>query len=272
MIRIEDFFELLLQEIAENPQLKKTYRFLDDSRPSVFNFRKRYFCQRLEYIQKSITKKDTFIWDCGCGFGTTAIFLTLNGYTVYGNTLEFFYEQLPARVKYWSRFGDLSKLTISYENHFDIKPKGNYDYIIAQDTLHHLEPIGQALKIIFDSLAKGGKLIAIEENGKSFINKFKNYIKRGNKLVIEFHDQRLDRTILLGNENLRSIDRWNQLLSENEFRIDFNSLEYIRLYTPFFYKILSPATIDKQEHSWWRRFSFLRNYFYFGINFIGLKN
>jgi SAM-dependent methyltransferase len=268
---VEEFYALFLEELKQNSNLRNYYKFLNDPVPSVVQFRKKYFCQRLEYIFNHINKSSSEIWDCGCGFGTTAIFLTLNGHSLYGNTLEYYFEQIPERIKYWEKFGDLSRLKLTYENLFDIKPEKQYDYIIAQDTLHHLEPINEALQILSNSIKQGGSLISIEENGKSFINRFKNFLKRGNKLVIEIYDEKLNKKFLLGNENLRSLKTWNNLLAENKLQIDNTTIEFVRIYTPFFYKFLSANTINRTEENFWKKSSILRDYFYFGVNFCSIK-
>ena len=271
MIPISSFFDLLVGELEVNPNLRHYYKFLEDPSPAVYNFRKRYFCQRLEYIQKSIQSKDAEIFDCGCGYGTTAIFLVLNGHHVNGNTLEFYYDQIPSRIEYWSRFGDLSGLKIEHTDLFDYRPAKKFDYIIAQDTLHHLEPIGDALKILSDLLVPGGRLISIEENGDCLINRFKNYIRRGNKLVIEVYDERTKKTFLLGNENLRSLKQWKELFSKAGIETNQQTAEYIRVFTPFWYRLLSLSSIEKKEYAYWRKYPVLKKYFYFGVNFTGTR-
>ena len=268
---VSEFFDLLLKELEENPSLRGYYRFLNEPSKAKFIFRKRYYIQRLEYIANSVTKEKSMIWDCGCGYGTTAIFLALNGHTVYGNTLEYYFEQIPQRLKYWSRFGDLSQLKLDYKNHFDIKEKAQYDYVIAQDTLHHLEPVNEALDIISESLKSGGELIAIEENGKNIFNRTKNYLRRGNKRILEIYDERLQRNILIGDENTRPLNEWNDLLSTSKIYIDNNSVEYVRLYLPISYKFSSEEALDKKEKEIWKKNAFLWKYFYFGTNFIAIK-
>ena len=268
---VNDFFSLLLKELEENPSLRGYYRFLNDKSESKFIFRKRYYLQRLEYIANSVTKSNSSVWDCGCGYGTTAIFLALNGHTVYGNTLEYYFDQIPARLKYWSQFGDLSKLKLDYKNHFDVKDKEQYDYVIAQDTLHHLEPVHEALDIISESLKKGGELVEIEENGKNIFNRTKNFLRRGNKRIKEIYDEKLQRNILIGDENTRPLKEWDILLSKSNMQIQDHSVEYVRLYLEFSYRLFSEDRLDKKEKEKWKKNAFLRKYFYFGTNFIATK-
>ena len=209
MITIENFFIKFLKELETQPSLWSYYKFHSDSKS--FDFRKAYFCQRLEYISKAIQKKDSITWDLGCGYGTTALFLALNGFKIHGTTLEFYFKEIPKRFEYWSQFGDVSGFTFDYEDLFEPAvehPK--FDYIIVQDTLHHLEPLTDALKILHDHLNDDGEMIVIEENGANLIQSLKLYKQRGNKRIIEFYDERLKKTILLGNENIRSLAAWKE--------------------------------------------------------------
>jgi SAM-dependent methyltransferase len=268
---VNEFYDLLLKELGENPNLRGYYRFLNDMNAAKYAFRKKYFIQRLEYINDAVSKGNSVIWDCGCGYGTTAIFLTLNGHKVYGNTLEYYFEQIPARLKYWGQFGDLKNLKLDYGNHFDMKDQGLYDYVIAQDTLHHLEPNHEALEIISTALKPGGSLIAIEENGKNIFNRVKNYLRRGNKRIKEIYDERLQRKILIGDENTRPVEEWDKLLATVNLKLDHDSLTYVRLFLPAFYKVYSEEKIDKKENEIWKKNSFLRRYFYFGTSFLAKK-
>jgi SAM-dependent methyltransferase len=265
------FFELLQIEVQNNPALQGYYKFGKENSKSDYAFRKNYYLQRLEYIENAIGAIPSDIWDCGCGYGTTAIFLVLNGHKVYGNTLEFYVDQFQSRRRYWEQFGSLENLKLDYKDHFDITEKSVFDFVIAQDTLHHLEPVEQALQIISNSLKYSGRLIAIEENGKNILNRFKNFIRRGNKRVKEIYDERLQKTFLLGDENTRYITEWDKLLKNHQLFIKTDSVDYVRLYLPPFYSFLNEQTILKSEKTVWKKNDLLKRYFYFGTNFIAEK-
>ena len=266
-MNVEEFFNLFIKELEAKPTLWSYYKYHNDSKS--FEFRKAYFCQRLEYIQKAIRQKESLTWDIGCGYGTTAIFLALNGYKIHGTTLEFYFEEIPERMKYWSQFGDVSGFTFDYEDIFDpsIKPV-KYDYIIVQDTLHHLEPLQDALKVISDHLYPSGEIVAVEENGSNLIQSLKLYKQRGNKRIIEFYDERLKKTILLGNENIRSIQTWQDEMNKQGLEIDMNSLQYVRAYPPFLFNKFGYEKSIEMEQQLWKKNKFMREYFFFGINFI----
>src|SRR4051812_47768388 len=163
MMSVEVFFQHLLAELTENKSLWAYHKFLTDPRKLLF--RKAYFCQRLQYIVDHIGSGNQPIWDCGCGFGSTALFLAMNGYKVRGTTLEFYYDQIEKRKKFWSVFGDADLFDCSYQDLFTTSQKKEFATIIVQDTLHHLHPLEPALDILHRSLKEDGRLIVIEENG-----------------------------------------------------------------------------------------------------------
>jgi SAM-dependent methyltransferase len=264
----DQFFDLFLAELKAKPSLYGYYKFHTDPTPSKVLFRKRYFLQRLRYIAKQLEGSPKIVWDCGSGYATTAIYLTLCGHKVYGNTLEFYFDEIPDRLKYWSQFGDLSALELTYENHFDLTFDQRFDAVIAQDTLHHLEPIDEAIQIIAKALKSTGQLIAIEENGTNLVNTFKNYKMRGNKRIIELYDERLQRTILLGNENTRTYDHWKRLLAKQGLYAADESLDYVRLLWSSMYGNKTTEQLDKIENRIWRTNGFLRRFGYFGVSFV----
>ena len=275
MISPEQFFELMLKELEVHTEMQPYYKFLGNK--SSWHFRRNYFLQRLRYIQKhivgtTVASKDLSIWDCGCGYGTTCIFLALNGIKTYGTTLEFYYDTVQKRKEYWSKYGDTSLFTCTYENLFDNRPSpGRYDWIIVQDTLHHLEPIGEALQIFNQSLKSGGKLLSIEENGNNLIQRLKLYKYRGNKRIITFYDEKLKKEILLGNENIRSLASWQQLFGKAGFNLPTDKVQYVRYYLPFYYRISNPQKLLEAEEKIQQGAGIRREYFFFGLNFIAEK-
>ena len=270
IMTIDQFFTLFLKELETQPTLWHYYKFHTD--PNSFEFRKAYFCQRLEYISNSIHKKDAAIWDIGCGYGTTALFLALNGYKIHGTTLEFYFKEIPARIEYWSQFGDVSGFTFGYEDLFDeTEDKGEFDYIIVQDTLHHLEPLDKALQIIYRHLKPDGKVVSIEENGSNIIQSLKLYKQRGNKRIIEFYDERLKKTILLGNENIRSLKKWTEEFANNKLKVEPASVNYVRAYPPFIFNKYGYKDAIHREQNLWKSNALAKEYFFFGVNFIASK-
>jgi len=264
---VETFFELFLKELEADRQLWSYYKFHSD--PASFGFRKAYFCQRLQYVIDHAGSSQSSILDVGCGYGTTALFLALNGYRVHGTTLEFYFKEIPERIRYWSAFGDVSAFTYDYEDLFDTSiRRGHYDRIIVQDTLHHLEPLPEALGILRGLLNQEGRMIVVEENGNNLVQSLKLYRQRGNKRVIEFYDERLKKTILLGNENIRSLKTWKYEFERQGLHIDPSSVHYVRALPPSLFNRLGYRKAVEMEQGLWKRIPVLKEYFFFGINFI----
>jgi hypothetical protein len=197
------------------------------------------------------------------------LFLVLNGYSVHGTTLEFYYKELPRRMEYWSAFGNVSGFTYDYEDLFDSSvDRGTFDRIIVQDTLHHLEPLPDALAILRNHLRAEGKLLAIEENGNNLVQSLKLYRQRGNKRVIEFYDERLNKTILLGNENIRSLATWKREMAAQGLSVEEDSVQYVRAYPPSLFNRMGYERSIASEQRLWKNQALLREYFFFGINFM----
>ncbi len=278
---VEQFFELFLEELKSRDKLREYYKFHDD--PSKLPFRKAYFCQRLQYVFDQIQSyshalrlspsQTPKIWDCGCGYATTQIFLALNGIPTRGTTLEFYFKEIPKRLDYWSKYGDMKLVKVSYEDVFDTKINENSeDIIIVQDTLHHLEPLQNSLSIFHKTLRPGGKLIAIEENGNNLIQRLKLYRQRGNNRIIDYYDEGLGRTVTMGNENIRPYPLWRAEFIKAGFEMEEDKLNYVRLFPPSIFQRKLPDDVMKREQMLWQRYGLLREYFFFGVNFVARKS
>jgi SAM-dependent methyltransferase len=263
---VDEFLKLFMQELQMNSDLRSYYRLLNNK--NCYHWRKAYFESRLRYVNDRLPAKKANIWDAGCGYGTAAIFLALNGHKVTANTLEFYYDKIAGRLDYWKQFGDLSGLGFEYANLFDMPVRqGFYDIIIAQDTLHHLEPIDEAMLIFRKSLADNGKIIVTEENGSNFFIALKNFRKRGFKRVTWYYDEKLQKTIRFGNENARSLGRWHCILSNAGMNVSADSVGFVRFFPPFFFNNANYYRLQKKEEEIGKKYRLLREILFFGINF-----
>ena len=269
----ERFLSLFLEELKENRALYPYYKLVDGT-DSRRQFRQAYFMQRLSYLEKYIDfSSSPAILDCGCGFGTTGLFLAMNGCASRGTTLEFYADQIERRRQYWSQFGDVSLFDYAYENIFDTPPAANsYDYIILQDTLHHIEPVEKGLEILCTALKPSGKLILIEENGGSWFKSLMLFLQGGNRRVVEIYDERLQKHIQMGNENIRSEKQWRQLFQKTGFVVDDASVQYIRLLPPMAYRRQPADKVIAKEQRLSTRCPFLKHHFYMGLNMVLEKN
>ncbi|MDR2972150.1 MAG: methyltransferase domain-containing protein [Bacteroidales bacterium] len=266
------FLKLFEKELDENQNLYPYYK-LNKGSVSQKDFRKAYFLQRLNFIEKHVEKKEkTTVLDCGCGYGTTAFFLSLNNIHVVGTTLEFYFEQIDNRKKYWNNFGNIANVTFEYQDIFESNFEENsFDYIILQDTLHHIEPVKKAIQIFFKLLKKGGKIILVEENGACFARQAILFAKRRNKRIIEYFDTKLQKTILFGNENIRTENEWKKLFEGEGFTCLNQETNYIRYYSPFAYKNKKMEEIIEKEQKIANHNNWLRHRFFFGINMVFTK-
>jgi len=269
MMRVQEFFSLFIEELKENKGLWKYYKFLTEEKK--FYFRKAYFCQRLDFIEKQIQKRNSTIWDFGCGYGTTALFLAMNGFSVFGSTLEFYFEEIEKRKQYWNQFGNANLFTCNYEDIFDSHPENDFDFIVVQDTLHHIEPIDEGLKILANCLKHGGKLVVIEENGNNLLENSRLIMQRGFAKKIKYFDERLNKTVWMGNENIRGLRKWEQLFDQHFLKIEETSIEYIRLFPPFMINEKNYGCMVLREREKWKKSLLLREWFYVGINFTAKK-
>jgi len=271
-ITASTFLDLFVRELDENQHLFPYYK-LNHGSFIQKEFRKAYFLQRLHFIEKHVEKNENIaVLDCGCGYGTTAFFLGMNRIPVLGTTLEFYFDQIDNRKKYWSNFGSIENITFEYQNILESTFEENsFDYIILQDTLHHIEPVADALKIFFKLLKKGGKLILVEENGACWMRQAILFTQRRNKRIIEYYDQKLQKTILLGNENVRSEKKWIQLFENAGFTNLAEETQYIRYCYPYAYKNKKMEDVIEKEQKIAKKNIWLCRRFFFGINMIFTK-
>jgi ubiquinone/menaquinone biosynthesis C-methylase UbiE len=266
------FLDFFVKELKENQHLFPYYK-LNHGSTAKQEFRKAYFFQRLHFIEKQIEEEeDIAVLDCGCGYGTTTFFLNTNHIPVVSTTLEFYFDQIENRKKYWRNFGNVDEITFEYQNILESTFKENsFDYIILQDTLHHIEPVNEALKIFFKILKKDGKLILIEENGACWARQAILFAQRRNKRIIEYYDPKLQKTISFGNENIRTEKKWITLFKNAGFTNLTKETNYIRFCYPVAYKNKKMDKIIEKEQKIAAKNRWLRRRFFFGMNMVFTK-
>jgi SAM-dependent methyltransferase len=264
------FLELLIRELRQNEELRNYYRLIDSEKYLLF--RKAYLEQRLSYVLRNLHGQNLRVWDVGCGYATTSILLTLSGHQVTGSTLEYYYDKISNRISYWSEFGDMAGLDIRFENIFDLEPiPEQFDIILLQDTLHHLEPVEDALKIFRRMLKKNGKIIVSEENGRNIFCAAKHFKERGFNRITRMYDETTGKYILFGNENTRSFSKWMHLFEKNGFVVNQKHTEFIRFFPPSFFHEENYYKLMGKEQEIWKKNRLLRDFLFFGFNFIAEK-
>ncbi|MDR3046785.1 MAG: class I SAM-dependent methyltransferase [Bacteroidales bacterium] len=270
---VNQFYQLLCNEIELTPGLYPYYK-LNEGNESRRRWRKVYFTQRLEYINRHIDQflSNPTILDCGCGYGSTCLFLAMNNIETEGITLEYYADLIAGRKSFWSQFGNSALFSYRYENLFDNPPAENsLDYIILQDTLHHIEPIDVGLSIFYNALKKNGKLILVEINGASLLESFIFFLKRGNKKIIEFYDEKLDKMITMGNEYFRSENHWKKMFADKGFTCEEDAIHYIRYFMPFSFRKNNENEIIRKEQHISLHYPLLKKYGFFGLNMVFTK-
>jgi hypothetical protein len=111
-----------------------------------------------------------------------------------------------------------------------------------------------------------GIIIGIEENGNNLLIRANRYRTRGNNRIIEVYDEKLGKTHLLGNENIRSYETWKKEFENAGFELKDKS--YIRLFFPFFYTKNNAEKLISKEQKLWKSNTILREFFFMGLNFI----
>lgn len=269
-MKVEEFYNIFCNELKLNKSLYPYYKLTHGSVSDQL-FRKAYFIQRLHFIENHIPKDDSLkILDCGCGYGTTAIYFSMNNIPVLGTTLEEkYYEVKENRKEFWNNYGDANLYNCVYQNIFDNPPKENsLDYIILQDTLHHIEPVDKGLEIFYKSLKQNGKIILVEENGACIVQSIKLWKQRGNKRIKECYDNVLGKTYLMGDENIRSRKKWKKLFKEAGFIYCKEDTQYIRFYPPCMFKTQNFDKRINQEQNFWKKVPLVKNLFFFGLNMV----
>ena len=104
----------------------------------------------------------------------------------------------------------------------------------------------------------------------NLIQTAKLFLQRGNRRVIELYDEKLQKPILLGNENIRSEKAWARALTRAGFEMKGNDLKYIRFYLPVAARRFADAeALVAAENK--LTSPLLKWFFFFGINFVAVR-
>ena len=96
--------------------------------------------------------------------------------------------------------------------------------------------------------------------------------QRGFKKVKTIYDEILEKDILIGDENIRSLSAWDALLFKNNMSLNHDSLNYIRFFYPIAYKDKPIEEVFRIEQRIQNKSSMLKKWFFFGLNFVAQKN
>jgi hypothetical protein len=95
--------------------------------------------------------------------------------------------------------------------------------------------------------------------------------KRGFKKISTYYDEHLNKNVLFGNENARSLNKWEDLFMRSGFSIAPETCEYVRLFPHFFFNSSNYHTLPVKESEIASHYSLIRECLFFGINFTAIK-
>jgi Holliday junction resolvase len=86
--------------------------------------------------------------------------------------------------------------------------------------------------------------------------------------VVEIWDEKLQKPILLGNENIRGLNTWRKTLAKGGLEIDDKKTQYIRILPPFMFKKDEMEKKISREQKIISCSRLFRKRFAFGLNMI----
>ncbi|MDP4173875.1 MAG: hypothetical protein Q8933_07905 [Bacteroidota bacterium] len=122
--------------------------------------------------------------------------------------------------------------------------------------------IDKALEIFSKVLKKYSKIIVIEENGNNILQRTKLYLRQGNKRIINYYDDNIKKNLLMGNENIKTLQQWRKIFNNHGFKI--SNTQYIRAFPPFLMNKNNYSKFIETEQTIWKKSARLREYFYWG--------
>ena len=92
------------------------------------------------------------------------------------------------------------------------------------------------------------------------------FAQRGTKRIITVHDDVLGKDVLMGNENIRPEKVWRKHFEKAGFRMDEESLQYVRFLPSWRFNEENLTKNVEKEQEIWKKNAFLRHHFFWGIN------
>lgn len=178
------------------------------------------------------------ILDAGCGTGTEAIFYGLSGADVLGIDISDTRLKLAQKRKnYYEKKNNVKlKVNFSLNNIFNIS--GLFDIIWINEAISHIHPYEDFIKLCFNRLKKGGKLIIADTNKMNpvFFYRAKKEQKRSGGIITVKKEPKTGDDILYAVERIFTIYQIQTLMSALFKNIKLYPIGYI----PFFFYNIFP--------------------------------
>lgn len=181
-------------------------------------FRALFFAMRLQPVLSYIeqfqqeNRRPPSILDLGCGFGREAILLGLYGAQVHGVDVSPEKIELAGKIKQNIEGKQRTSLDVNFgvANLFRFAPSQAYDAVYSSATLHHIEPVSDAIQTIASLVAPNGYFFLSDENGYSPVQQFHVQKKIGFAKPRKYLkvDSETGESFRYGNENIRPPFLW----------------------------------------------------------------
>ena len=165
------FYNLIRDEIKNSTPLygKEDAETLRNYYPNIltneiyYNYIRQHYASRIIPLIENI-RSNSEILDVGCGTGSESILCGFLGRKVLG--IDISKERIKLakkRIKYFE-----NKLNTKIDAKFSLKNIfkhiGKYDIIWANEAIQHIAPLNEFLKISYENLKVGGRLIIADQN------------------------------------------------------------------------------------------------------------
>jgi 2-polyprenyl-3-methyl-5-hydroxy-6-metoxy-1,4-benzoquinol methylase len=216
------------------------YRKAIDAPNASLRFRALFFAMRLQpvltYIAEFVRaqRRPPYILDLGCGFGLESTLICLSGAKVHGidgsrDKIDGARERQAAYEEAYQK-----KLDLSYDlvNLFKFHPTEPYDAVYSSATLHHIEPAGEATKVISGLIKPGGYFFLSDENGYSLPQQLVVQRRIGWRTPRKYWttDEETGEKFLYGHENIRAPFQWTGHM--RKAGLEPQSIKYCRFLPP----------------------------------------
>jgi 2-polyprenyl-3-methyl-5-hydroxy-6-metoxy-1,4-benzoquinol methylase len=213
---------------------------LDPTQTTRIQFRALFFAMRLQpvlsYIQQFKLQHNSAprILDLGCGMGLESLLLSLAGAVVHG--IDPWSEMIKfaqyRQTKYQAHYGIQLNLDYEHINLFKYTPSEPYDAVYSSATLHHIEPVSDAIKKISQLIKPDGYFFLSDENGLSPVQQLAVQKKIGWIHPRKFWriDSDTGERYLYGNENIRATFLWGRYMRDAGLKPQ--TIKYCRFLPP----------------------------------------
>lgn len=204
------------------------YKGLFKNRTSLNALRVAGYARRIEPVVREIINHggQPRVLDAGCGYGTESLLFYLLGAEVFGiELIPERFESAKSRPDFYQKYSRTS-LPIRFINknilHFLEESQDAFDIIWAMESISHIHPLEDFLRLAKNRLNQHGKIIVSDQNLISPVTFIRNFkIRRGveEKVHHQFLDPDTGQPVDYAVEKIYSAKRFSNYLKMAGFRI-----------------------------------------------------